>query len=111
MTALSGIFQGTNLNMRLKQKIPCLYRGVVWNGVIYTPMIVRPNVPQMAELPCLLGVFHLSPLNNKGFTVILLAVGIILDYWMVSWTAFPIALFICWVMSKVGKFKGKEEER
>jgi len=39
------------------------------------------------------------------FSVILLAMGISLDFWIASWTAFPIALFICWVLSKFGRFK------
>ena len=40
-----------------------------------------------------------------AFSIILLAVGISLDFWMVSWAAFPIALFICWIISKFGKYK------
>jgi len=39
------------------------------------------------------------------FSVILMAVGISLDFWMASWTAFPIAIFICWVVSKFSRFK------
>jgi len=44
-----------------------------------------------------------------AFSVVLLAVGVTLDFWMVSWAAFPIALFVCWVMSKFRRFKKKEE--
>jgi len=40
-----------------------------------------------------------------AFSVILLAVGIALDYWIASWTAFPFALFICWILSKFDRFK------
>jgi len=40
-----------------------------------------------------------------AFSVILMAVGIGLGFWMVSWAAFPIALFICWIVSKFGRFK------
>ncbi|MCL2397492.1 MAG: hypothetical protein FWC93_05440 [Defluviitaleaceae bacterium] len=40
-----------------------------------------------------------------AFSVILMAVGIGLDLWIASWSAFPIALFICWVISKLGRFK------
>jgi len=42
------------------------------------------------------------------FTVVLLAVGISLDFWMMSWVAFPVALFICWIMSKVEKYKKRK---
>ena len=40
-----------------------------------------------------------------AFSVILLALGIGLGLWITSWAAFPIALVICWVLSKFGKFK------
>ena len=40
-----------------------------------------------------------------AFSVILLTVGIVLNYWIASWMAFPIALFICWVLSKLKRFK------
>jgi len=39
------------------------------------------------------------------FSVILLALGIAFDFWMTSWAAFPVALFICWIISKFGKDK------
>ncbi|MCL2828494.1 MAG: hypothetical protein FWD99_07145 [Oscillospiraceae bacterium] len=39
------------------------------------------------------------------FSVILMAVGIILDFWITSWIAFPFALFICWILSKFGRYK------
>ncbi|MCL2378004.1 MAG: hypothetical protein FWC77_02655 [Defluviitaleaceae bacterium] len=35
-----------------------------------------------------------------AFSVILMAVGIGFDFWIASWTAFPIAVFICWVIKK-----------
>jgi len=40
-----------------------------------------------------------------AFSVVLLAMGIILDFWMTSWIAFPIALLICWILSKFKRFK------
>ena len=40
-----------------------------------------------------------------AFSVILLAVGISVDFWVASWAAFPIAILICWVLSKFGRFK------
>ena len=40
-----------------------------------------------------------------AFSVILLTVGIILNFWIASWTAFPVALFICWILSKFERFK------
>jgi len=39
------------------------------------------------------------------FFIILLAVGIVFNFWIASWTAFPIAIFICWIISKFGRFK------
>jgi len=38
------------------------------------------------------------------FSVILMAVGITLDFWITSWVAFPVALFICWILSKVRRY-------
>ena len=40
-----------------------------------------------------------------AFTVILLGVGLLLDFWLASWAAFPIAIFICWILSKTKRFK------
>ena len=40
-----------------------------------------------------------------AFSVVLMAAGIFLGLWIVSWLAFPIALFICWVLSKHRRFK------
>ena len=40
-----------------------------------------------------------------AFSVALMAIGISLDFWMASWAAFPIALIICWILSKFGRFK------
>ena len=44
-----------------------------------------------------------------AFSVILMAIGIGLNHWIASWTAFPVALVICWVLSKFGRFKKKKE--
>ena len=38
-----------------------------------------------------------------GFSIILMAVGVVLGRWLWSWVAFPLALFICWVYSKIRK--------
>jgi len=46
-----------------------------------------------------------------AFSITLLAVGITLGFWMVSWAAFPIALFICWILSKLGIFKKAETDK
>ena len=46
-----------------------------------------------------------------AFSVILLAVGIGLGLWMASWAAFPLALFICWVLSKFERFKKVEADK
>ena len=45
-----------------------------------------------------------------AFSVILLAVGLIRDFWIVSWVAFPVAIFICWVLSKFNIFKNVEAD-
>jgi len=42
------------------------------------------------------------------FSIILLAVGMSLDFWIISWTAFPFALLICWIMSKFERFNKVE---
>ena len=43
-----------------------------------------------------------------AFSVIFMAVGIGLNFWITSWASFPIALFICWILSKFGRFKKAE---
>ena len=43
-----------------------------------------------------------------AFSVILMAVGIVFGSWIVSWTALLLALFVCWVLHKFGKFKKVE---
>ena len=45
-----------------------------------------------------------------SFSIALLAVGMALDFWITSWMAFPIALFICWILSKSKRFKKVEED-
>ena len=35
------------------------------------------------------------------FSVILIGVGLTLNFWMASWLAFPVAFFICWVVKKL----------
>jgi len=44
------------------------------------------------------------------FSVVLMAMGLILDFWMASWAAFPIALAICWILSKFKRFKKAKAE-
>lgn len=46
-----------------------------------------------------------------SFSVILLVLGILLDFWLVSWTSFPIALLICWIASKLGVFAKVEADK
>ena len=45
-----------------------------------------------------------------AFSVVLMAVGVGFNFWMTSWAAFPIALFICWVASKFGRYKKAKPE-
>lgn len=40
-----------------------------------------------------------------AFSIALLAVGMIFDFWMISWAAFPVVLLICWILSKFKRFK------
>ena len=44
-----------------------------------------------------------------AFSIILMTMGIVLNYWLTSWTAFPITLLICWILSKFKRFKKVEE--
>ena len=37
-------------------------------------------------------------------SVILIAVGLMLNFWIVSWIAFPVAILICWVVKKLKIF-------
>jgi len=43
------------------------------------------------------------------FSVILMTLGILLGYWLTSWASFPIALVICWILSKTKRFKKPEK--
>ena len=43
-----------------------------------------------------------------GFSVVLMAVGLIFNYWIVSWVAFPVGLVVCWILSKFKRFKKVE---
>jgi predicted acetyltransferase len=40
-----------------------------------------------------------------SFSVVLIGVGLATGFWLVSWTAFPIAMAICWVLSKTPRFR------
>jgi len=40
-----------------------------------------------------------------AFSVIMLGVGIIINFWLVSWTGYFIAMAICWLLSKFKRFK------
>jgi len=46
-----------------------------------------------------------------AFSVILLALGVTLNFWMASWIAFPSGLLICWILSKFGRFKKAAEDK
>jgi len=43
------------------------------------------------------------------FSIILLALGVGFDFWIASWAAFPIAILICWIISKIIKPEGARE--
>ncbi|MCL2199689.1 MAG: hypothetical protein FWB80_12280 [Defluviitaleaceae bacterium] len=43
-----------------------------------------------------------------AFSVVLMGVGIVMDFWLASWTAFPIALFIAWILRKTNIIKDTE---
>jgi len=40
-----------------------------------------------------------------SFSIAFLAVGIFMGFWLTSWLAFPVAFFICWLVSKARKSK------
>jgi len=46
-----------------------------------------------------------------AFSVVLMALGVAIGLWITSWIAFPVALLICWVLSKFAPYKkgGSEE--
>lgn len=44
-----------------------------------------------------------------AFSVVLMALGISLGLWVTSWIAFPVALIICWILSKFKRFKKPTE--
>jgi len=45
-----------------------------------------------------------------SFSIVLMTLGITINYWITSWAAFPIALLICWILGKTGKFKKVQED-
>jgi len=45
-----------------------------------------------------------------SFTVVLMTLGISLNFWITSWIAFPITLLICWILGKSKRFKRVEIE-
>jgi len=45
-----------------------------------------------------------------AFSVILMTLGITINLWVTSWIAFPIALLICWILSKFKRFKKEKTE-
>jgi predicted membrane protein len=45
-----------------------------------------------------------------SFSIVLMSIGIILEFWITSWTAFPIALVICWILSKFKRWKKVQPE-
>jgi len=44
-----------------------------------------------------------------AFSVVVMSVGIVWSYWITSWIAFPVALIICWILSKFKRFKKNTE--
>ena len=44
-------------------------------------------------------------ISYSALSVIVIAVGIVLNFWLISWTPILIALLICWVFSKFKRFK------
>ena len=43
-----------------------------------------------------------------AFSVVLMAVGVFLGFWIASWSALLIALFVSWLLHKTGKFSKAE---
>ena len=46
-----------------------------------------------------------------AFSVVLMGAGVGWGYWITSWAAFPIALLICWIVNKFGRFKKVEADQ
>jgi hypothetical protein len=40
-----------------------------------------------------------------SFSVILMTLGITMNFWITSWLAFPVAIAICWILNKFSRFK------
>ena len=45
-----------------------------------------------------------------AFSIVLMTLGITINLWVTSWVAFPIALLICWILSKFKRFKKDKAE-
>jgi len=45
-----------------------------------------------------------------AFSVVLMILGITFGFWLTSWMAFPIALLLCWILSKFKRFKKPEQD-
>ena len=45
-----------------------------------------------------------------AFSVLLMAAGIIFGSWVASWTAFIVALVLCWMLSKFGRYKKQRDQ-
>ena len=52
-------------------------------------------------------VFNIS---YYALSIIVMAAGILLNFWYTSWAALLLALFICWVLSKFKRFKKVEQK-
>ncbi|MCL2407476.1 MAG: hypothetical protein FWC95_06050 [Defluviitaleaceae bacterium] len=71
---------------------------VAWVAIcaIKAVSVVRRGIKDVDE------VFNLL---YYAFSVILIVAGLLFDFWMTSWLAFPIALFICWVVKKIRNYE------
>ena len=48
-------------------------------------------------------------ISYSALSVVAMAVGILLDFWHISWSPILIALFLCWIFSKFKRFKKAEK--
>ena len=44
-------------------------------------------------------------ISYNALSVVVMSAGVFLSFWITSWVALPVALFICWIFSKFKRFK------
>ena len=57
-----------------------------------------------------LSIDHIFDILYYAFSVILIGIGILFNFWITSWLALPLAIIICWILSKCGKYDAVNEK-